>query len=244
MRLKYIYNHKTKLLTQYRRSADKQSFETMFMKYKIYFNTLAVFILLFSLFFFAITVLAVSSNPVTTKVGDPRVEAPGVNPPSSQNASSCPIPQGVITCGSKNTPISGCGHCGVGYGEENTRAYCRAGSGNDQAIDISGVDFQEIQLPKLNGHIIKWTFLRQQEGTPTTQVYSGKDMLTGDQFIIQFHHTERDSGNGGEHFSGEKGGQICGNGCEKRVSMGHVHVQLASSTGDWFDATQYLCKGN
>ncbi len=211
------------------------------MKYVVYINTLIVFFIFFSLAFLTLTAFAATSNTVTTKVGNPSTQSPVSNPGTStpQNASSCPIPQGVVTCGTKTTPVNGplgvCGHCDVGYGAANTAKYCSF-SGNDMAIDIQTYDLQEVKLPQIDGHNIRWTYDNEYPGSPATIIFNGVDTVTADTYAIQFHHVHPGSGNKGTYMSGDKAANTC-SGC----GAGHVHVQLAKGNS-WLDATQYLCK--
>lgn len=172
------------------------------------------------------------SNTVTTKVG---------NPSSGGSIASCPIPNGIITCGSKNVPINGCGHCGLGY--EAYMANCTY-PGIYYAMDIAGADFTNVILPSVSGKIIQWTFSGQTNniGNQAIQLYSGTDSSTGEKFWIQFHHTQPGSGLSGTRSSGEIGAKICGDGC----GMGHVHVEFAkidpSGGTVWQDAPDYFCR--
>lgn len=177
---------------------------------------------------FAQNALHSESNTVTTRVGNP---VGGV--------AACPIPSGQITCGSKNVPVNGCGHCGLGYD-----AYMSNCSypGIYYAMDIGGSDFQDVILPSVNGKIITWVFLAETNnvGNQAIQNYSGTDSSTGEKYRLQFHHTAPGSG-GGTHSSSEVGAKICGNGC----GMGHVHVEFGKITPsgtDWVDAPNYFCK--
>lgn len=178
------------------------------------------------------------SKIVTTKIGNPPVVA-----------SFCPIPNGEITCGSKNKPINGCGHCGVGY--EDYMDNCDY-EGINYAMDIKGNDFQDVILPSVNGVQISWTWVDQtheklpsEEGGPQAiQRYSGTNTSTGEKFWIQFHHTRPGSGNQGTHTSGERGANICGDGCSPEK---HVHVEFAkldslSGKPMWQEAPDYFCK--
>ena len=169
------------------------------------------------------------SNTIRTTVGNPAVQA-----------SSCPIPNGISYCGSKNHPIRGCGHCGIGYGFP-----CDYPS-LQYALDVAATYGQEIFLPEITGQKIKWTWVDQQiksDGITSIQRYSGTNEKTGDQYWIQFHHTAPGSGSGTK-MSGEVGARICRSGCD--VGTGpHVHIEFANvtSTGllSWVDAPLYFC---
>ncbi len=170
------------------------------------------------------------SNTVTTRIG---------NPPIS--VSVCPIPNGTINCGSKNVPVNGCGHCGIGY-----EAYMKncTYEGIYYAMDIGGNDFQDVILPSVGGASIEWTFSTESHRTSNQaiQLYSGTNLSTGEKYWIQFHHTRPGSGNPGTHTSGERGGNICGDSCE----MKHVHIEFAkidtSGKTIWLDSPDYFCK--
>jgi len=158
--------------------------------------------------------------------------------PAIADASSCPIPNGVITCGSKNKPVNNCGHCGLNYGADNIARYCGF-DGTKYAMDIGGADLSPVYLPKISGNVIRWTFVSEDQGTEAIQRYTGVDELTHEQYFISFHHTQSGSGNPGTHFSGDIGAKICGNGCNER----HVHVEFQiGSQGNYVDAPDYFCK--
>ncbi len=165
--------------------------------------------------------------------------------PIAADASSCPIPNGTITCGSKNRPVNGCGHCGVGYPRPDLCTY----DGISYAMDIGGDNnestFDPVYLPKINGHVIKWTFEDQVNGSTPPQAiqrYRGVDELTDERYFISLHHTQSGTGNRGANVvSGDIGARICANGCNEN----HVHVQLGrviASGTDWLEGPDYLCK--
>lgn len=197
---------------------------------KLFFLTICL-----SLFFttptFTQAQMRINSNTVTTKIGIG----------GSGGVAGCPIPNGAITCGSKNVPVNGCGHCGVGY--EQYMGNCTY-PGIYFAMDIGGKDLQDIILPSVSGNTIEWTWYDQTNATSNQAIqrFSGTDNATGQKYWIQFHHTDPGSGNSGTHQSGEVGARICGNGC----SMGHVHVEFAkvdpSGNNVWVDAPNYFCK--
>lgn len=170
------------------------------------------------------------SNTVTTKVGNPQ----------TQTIAACPIPGGNITCGSKNVPVNGCGHCGIGY-----QAYMKGCTyeGIYFAMDIAGNDLQNVILPSVDGKTIQWSFVSQtnSDGSQAIQRYSGTNITTGEKYWLQLHHTNPGSATKGIKPSGEVGAQICGNGC----NMKHVHVEFAkidASGTKWQDAPSYFCK--
>jgi hypothetical protein len=185
-----------------------------------------------------------TSNPVDIVIGKPPTSSPGTggSGPSSINASSCPIPGGRVTCGSKNVPVSGCGHCSVGY--ENYP--CNYHS-LQFAIDISAPALAPIYMPLVDGKKIRWTFSHQtvhSDGITAIQYYGGIDDDTQEQYWIQFHHAQPGSG-GGTIFSGDRGANICQTGC-KTGSGPHVHVEFAKidSSGNkiWQEAPNYFCR--
>lgn len=164
--------------------------------------------------------------------------APGI-------ATDCPIPNGIVTCGSQATPINGCGHCGAGYPDLATKDYCGF-AGTKYSLDIGGQEFQSIFLPKIGGNIITWSYQGEEIGkTEAIQRYTGifSDGFALQTYYLQLHHTQPGSGNSSAKQSGDLGGKICGNGC----GQGHVHIQIGSggdnqnNTG-WLDAAQYFCK--
>ncbi len=171
----------------------------------------------------------------------------GSSPPPSTEPLYCPIPNGVITCGTQSTPVNGCGHCGAGYPASSYNAYCVPYPATSWGIDVAGNDFQDILLPKIGGNLVTWTYLGQEPGvTEAIQMYAGRvtdSNGTLQSYYLQFHHTQPGSGNSNAHQSGDIGGRICGNGCGER----HVHIQIGDG-GDgpgntsWLDAAQYFCK--
>ena len=179
-----------------------------------------------------------SSNPVDIIIGKPPVSSGGSG--GSINASSCPIPGGKITCGSENVPVSGCGHCGIGYG-----GYTCNYPGIHYAMDIGASPLAPVYMPLVNGKSIKWTFSHQLLNDPLTaiQYYGGTDEETQEQYWIQFHHTKPGSGAGTIH-SGDQGAIICEIGCITG-SGPHVHLEFAkiSDSGEklWQDAPNYFC---
>ncbi len=165
-------------------------------------------------------------------------------------ASDCPIASKVVTCGSKdhsvNGPVGPCGHCDAAYYRDNKATcdlyYNRGSHAIDYAMDIDGIDNEVIQLPKIDGHTISWTY-SAPEGQGTIgfiQTYTGVDPTNKAQYIIGFHHTTHGSGNLGTHISGEMAGRIY------PYSKSHVHVELSSGDRNnktpYLDATQYFCK--
>lgn len=198
--------------------------------------TLFIFISLFTFTKNVHAQLQSTSNIVTTDVGTPII-----------TSAICPIPNGIITCGSKNMPIGGCGHCGVGY--EAFMKNCTY-PGINYAMDIGGADNAPVILPSVNGKTISWTFVDQTNevrppllgASQAIQLYAGTNTETGEKYWIQFHHTNIGSGVPGTHLSGERGANICSGGC----NMGHVHVEFAkvdtSGNNVWVDAPTYFCK--
>lgn len=161
-----------------------------------------------------------------------------------KDASFCPIPNGIVTCGSKKTPINGCGHCNEDYINTYTGAdvYCGV-KGSENAMDIAGNANSPVFLPTINGKTISWTFGQERVGTVGfIQVYNGK-AETGETYLISLHHTTQGSGILGRRISGDQGATIC-------PTCNHVHVQLASgdpyqNPGDeYLDAPSYLCKSS
>ncbi len=131
-----------------------------------------------------------ASNIVVTKIGNPPVSSSGG---SVTDPSSCPIPGGSITCGSESVPVSGCGHCGVGYGN-----YSCGYEGIHYAMDVGAKPGDPIYMPLVDGKKIHWTFSHQQVNDSLTaiQYYGGIDEDTQEQYWIQFHHTAPVSGGG------------------------------------------------
>lgn len=180
------------------------------------------------------------SNTVTTRVGNP----------ISGNVAACPIQGGTVTCGSKNVPVNGCGHCGMGYEAYMDNCKYEKYEGINYAMDIGGGDFTPVLLPSVNGKIIEWSFVNEtnrknkgeKDGPQAIQLYSGTDTSTGEKFWIQFHHSAPDSGNPGTHGSGTQGATVCGDGCNMR----HIHVEFAkiepSGKMSWQDAPNYFCR--
>ncbi len=208
----------------------------------------ALFILGFIVLFLTIAnvVLAqqsgTKSNTVVVEVG---------NPPKD---SSCPIPGAKLTCGTKDNPKGGCGHCNASY--VSTWSYladiCKnEKSGLAYGLDVTGssgtaADGTPALLPKANGKNVDWTFVEQEKGTSGfIQKYKGID-ADSKSYWLQLHHTEYNSGVGNSTVgatakSGDTGGKIC-------CGESHVHVQLGTTDTNgvitWQDPTQYFCQTN
>lgn len=107
-------------------------------------------------------------------------------------------------------------------------------------MDVGAPGGSPVYLPTIKGNVIKWSYLGEQAGaTQAIQRYAGVDESTGEQYYIQFHHTENGSGNSGEHQSGEVGAVTCG-----ACGEGHVHIEFGSgdpSGVTWLEAPQYFC---
>jgi hypothetical protein len=191
-------------------------------------------------------------NVLMEVIGELNVCAGGIPPPSStpQVATSCPIPNGVITCGSQNTPVIGgplgdCGHCGVGYD-----APCDfEGTKSAMDIDTNDAGGQEVVMPLIDGHVIDWTLnhIEPKGGRESLYGYAGTDTENGDKYYLQYSHVGTGTGTVGKTYkSGDIGAKTClptspGADCH------HLHVQLikgASSLGPvtWADAMQFFCR--
>lgn len=185
----------------------------------------------FTISFLTQEIKAQSSSTWRTRVGNPVTQA-----------SSCPIPGGIPSCGSKNQPRNGCGHCGAGY--ENFP--CNYDS-LAYAMDVPAPYGSNVYLPTIGGNIIKWTFMDQYNNDSRTAIqrYGGTDEATGQQYIIKFHHSAPGSG-GGVKVSGDIGARICDAPCN--VGTGpHVHIEFGRLNSDgsvsWVDAPLYFCGG-
>lgn len=157
--------------------------------------------------------------------------------------SSCPVPNGTITCGSQMTPVNGslglCGHCGAGYTSPQELRNCQSYPENKYAIDIATKASETVFFPTINNHSISWRFVRQDDGSlGYIQIFAGEDTSTQEKYSLQIHHTEFGKGNRGTGKSGDYAASSCAT-----CGAGHVHVQLRSdSTGQWLDAAQILCR--
>ena len=165
-------------------------------------------------------------------------------------ANSCPISGGVVTCGSEFTlDTNGCGHCTPAYIKDwDSGGWCAKDRGIHYAMDIGAKAGQEVYLPKVNDHMIKWTLSYEEVRPDYAQAiygYSGEDETTGDKYYIQFHHVEIGSQNaGGTHESGEIGARVC---TSCNPGNYHLHMQLgAGGVGpggtQWIDTPKYFCK--
>jgi hypothetical protein len=196
----------------------------------IFLTILTGFFITFSVFTGGVS--AQSSSTWRTRVGSPTVQA-----------SSCPIPGGIPSCGSRNEPRGGCGHCDAAY----TAAYGCGYESLAYALDVPGSYGADIFLPTIGGNNIRWTFLDQPKNVNRTAIqrYGGTDEKTGEQYMIKFHHSAPRSG-GGTKLSGEVGARICDSPCD--VGTGpHVHIEFARVNGDgsysWIDAPLFFCGG-
>lgn len=171
--------------------------------------------------------------------------------PGTLASASCPIANGMVTCGSKNNAINGCGHCDASYIARYDPENRSCSFPNTQyAMDIGGNDFQEVYLPTINGHQIKWDFIPEGEESRGANEslfgYAGEDTQNGDRFYLQLIHVQPGSQAAGSVYSGTIGARICGNGCRNGRNARHVHVELGTggtSLGNvtWADATQFFC---
>lgn len=167
-----------------------------------------------------------------------------VTPNNPTVADSCPISNGTITCGSNFSTTNSCQHCSASYigGDSVRQNTCQSFPGTFYAIDILGNSLQEITLPKINGQMVEWEWISQENTTQgVIQKYAGTNIETNAKYYLQFHHAEGGSQNQGTHYSGEIAGRICRSGCD------HVHIQIGLGGRDqsgtsWVDAEQYLCK--
>lgn len=199
-----------------------------------------------------------------TKVGTPQGAAPELPTECTQrsgntsggvapaDATDCPIPNGFISCGSMFTPITtggfaACGHCAASYPAASFADNCMQvwTPGTQHAIDVAkapgvSVASLEVLLPKVNGHIIQWTYLAEEiQGAQSIQKYAGEDTINHDAYYLQLHHSTPGSGNQGVHQSGAVGAKIWSGG-------DHMHVQIGTgstlSHDKWLDAAQYFCR--
>lgn len=196
-------------------------------------------IFLFLAFFFILSTsasaqLQTDSNIIRTRVGNPQIQA-----------SSCPIPGGVPSCGSRNEPRAGCGHCDASY----TRSFgCPVDYPSlAYALDVPGSYGQDVILPLIGGAQIRWTFLDQPKNVNNTAIqrYGGLNEATGEQYMIKFHHTAPGSGSGTKN-SGAVGAKICSAPCDDGTGP-HVHIEFARVNNDgsytWLDAPLFFCGG-
>lgn len=206
------------------------------------------------------------SNRVQTKVGDPQeTPAPGGGSAPTEGE-ICPV-NTRINCGTYWNPRGGCGHClAPGYtAGKPPRGYDGTTKPSPQypfgdgtciyagtlyGVDIAGEDGQDILLPTIRGQEVKWKFEFQEPSriypNEAIQAFSGE--LGNETFYLQLHHTKPGSGNTNATKSGERGANICADGCNER----HTHVQLARGNPqavgyDWLDVLdpkdQLLCRG-
>ncbi len=151
-------------------------------------------------------------------------------------ASSCPIPNGKALCGSKFTPLNGCGHCGIGYPPDQVVANCGF-PGTQYSLDITAAVSQPAYLPQVNGEMIQWAYMGSES---TIQKYAGTAANTSKKYYLQFHHTQPGSAsvNGGP--SGTVGAVI-------GAGNNHLHIQIGEGgtnqgNTSWLDAAQYFCR--
>lgn len=157
------------------------------------------------------------------------------NPPSQTG--NCAQPLGSYICGSRTTPLAGCGHCGVGYPASERARNCDRGNdelwGTAYAIDIKKTPNESITMPAIFGESVTWYhYAEKKYSNNAIQRYSG--IANGEAYILQLHHTKIGSGIGiGKTIqSGQRGGQVCST-CD------HVHIQIAQDR--WKNAASYYC---
>lgn len=198
------------------------------------------------------------SNTVCTKVGQsgPECTSGGdMIPPKNpvEGLFSCPLDGGKITCGSKNHPVNGCGHCGLGYDSSAIQCNAEYQNGTFNAIDISNmppgdlkIRGEPIYLPYIGSNNIEWKYLKQDVtdgiATEARQQFVGYDKVNVKSYFLQYHHTELLSSpppSGKAYNSGEIGARICR--IPSRASnCDHVHTQILPGTAidhsKWLDA--------
>lgn len=189
--------------------------------------------------------------PIANSPSSPTSPPPASSPTAL--AGSCPIPNGQITCGTRTSSRNNCNHCSEQYIHEDERnnptrqpsmrELCQESYGTPYALDIAASAGTPIYLPSLNGHIIEWEYKGEVLGSAMAiQKYIGTDIMSGEKYYIQFHHTVIGSGNPGFHSTE----QLVRAGIVADIGANHIHVQLASgnaATGsNWLDTANYLCK--
>lgn len=171
----------------------------------------------------------------------------------NNTASDCPIPNGTVTCGSLSSPVTiggeTCGHCDEAYKiKYGMTASCAQYPQTKYAIDIGGASLQEVKLPMVNGHKIKWFFNHEEAKSSIESLlgYGGEDTTDNTKYYLQLHHMAPGSNQplNTIAYSGDIGGKIC-NGCSPGGS--HVHVEIGSGAttlgnASWLDAPQFFCK--
>ena len=181
--------------------------------------------------------------------------SPTTNPAITPPAGTCMPPGGPYSCGTRNHPINGCGHCGIGYPRAS---YCKAddtarnAGGNAEAIDITHKPLASVPLPFIKGHSVIWHhdldtfFSDNSDPYASYQEYSGTDTVTRKKYIIRYLHTQHRSGIplGTNANSGVEGVKVClqwvRNGA---VTQGnHIHIQIYDGQiKKWVEATDYYC---
>ncbi|OGK27414.1 hypothetical protein A3D80_00435 [Candidatus Roizmanbacteria bacterium RIFCSPHIGHO2_02_FULL_40_13b] len=195
-------------------------------------------------------------NPNPTNAPYPTAQPfPTTNPAITPPAGTCMPPGGPYSCGTRNHPINGCGHCGIGYPRAS---YCKAddtarnAGGNAEAIDITHKPLASVPLPFIKGHSVIWHhdldtfFSDNSDPYASYQEYSGTDTVTRKKYIIRYLHTQHRSGIplGTNANSGVEGVKVClqwvRNGA---VTQGnHIHIQIYDGQiKKWVEATDYYC---
>lgn len=214
----------------------------------------------------AVSAQSFESNKFETRVGDPKATIPPVGGPPATAGEVCPVDT-FINCGTYWNPRGNCGHClAPGYtagkppkgfdGTTKPSPQSPFGEGTCvfagtlYGIDIAGEDGQEIKLPTIRGQNVEWLFYGQIPSAvyPNEAIQAFTGAVGNETFYLQLHHTKPGSGNTSATKSGDKGANICADGCNER----HTHVQLARGNPqaigyDWLDVLdpkdQLLCRG-
>lgn len=227
-----------------------------------------IVVLFFILIIFPQSTFAQSfeSNKFETRVGDPKATIPPVGGPPATAGEVCPVDT-FINCGTYWNPRGNCGHClapGYTAGRPPSsfdrlspkRPYYPFGTGTCEyagtlfGIDIAGEDGQDIKLPTIRGQSVEWSFFIQYPSAvyPNESIQAFTGRVGDERYYLQLHHTKPGSGNQSASKSGDRGANICADGCNER----HTHVQLAlgspnHSESEWVDVLnredQLLCRG-
>lgn len=155
-----------------------------------FISILGIFMIpvLFPDFAKSINALGLPGESVAEAAPLPATPTPTVTPPAnSSGIFSCPLTEGRVVYGSKQTN----GHCSTNYGY-----YCvppgEVGyTGRDTAVDVVGSD-NRVFLPKLNGQKVNWTidesgtYIKVGEGGGIA--LGAKASLNGHLYRIRFVH--------------------------------------------------------
>lgn len=176
-------------------------------------------------------------------INTPPSSATPYTPGGGSGILSCPVNNGSVIYGSKETG----GHCATGYGFDCIPPGQPGYTGRETAVDVKGSD-RMVFLPLLSGNSVEWTI--DESGTPINDIEGGgiavaATALSGNKtYRIRFVHIESTALKVGQKVnSATPVGQHVLPSIDKRSLANHVHITIQED-GIYKPADLYfnLCK--